>query len=134
MLSDLQNNLTIVLPSCSLGGGGKVNHKRVFDCRNVSLKVDVDDRTDDLHYFSFVHNVPEIISDTSRVIAACRALLNCNVSSSCISAALSDADFIATMRALCSLACDSSRAWYTITDASIGRTVSTTSSPEGSIV
>ena len=57
-----------------------------------------------------IASMPPVISLTSRVIAACRALLNFSVSACCSSPALSEADFIATMRAECSEACDSSSA------------------------
>lgn len=63
-----------------------------------------------MHVRYFIASMPEVISETSRVIAAWRTLLNVRVSPFAISFALSVAFFIATMRAECSDALFSSNA------------------------
>ncbi len=60
--------------------------------------------------YPFSASAPPTISESSLVIAACRALLNDRVKWSIISTAFSEAAPMAIMRAACSLALDSSRA------------------------
>ena len=111
MLYNFENDGAVILALRSLAEGGQ-NLQRIPDLGQMfTLEVNVDDRTDYLLDCAFIHIVPEIISETSRVMADWRALLNFNVRLCAISSDLSEADFIATMRALCSDACDSSRAW-----------------------
>src|SRR3989344_1038476 len=85
------------------------------------FKSNVDNRTDNLYHVSFVHIffyslcklylsalAPEVTSAISWVMAACRALLNNNTRLSLRDLALSEALFIATIRAECSEAFASS--------------------------
>src|SRR6185312_8193316 len=102
------------------------------ECRKLlAFKVGIHNRADDLFYYTRIFlciffiwfhimfvfyfypaiaSMPPVISETSLVMAACRALLNWRVNLSVSSPALSDADFIDTMRALCSDAWDSKSA------------------------
>ena len=87
--------------------------------QGFTRKLHVNHWTDNLYDFSLAHHqslkqfrilfrrrytaaAPATISDSSLVMAACRDLLYINLSSSITLPALSDAAFIATMRALCS--------------------------------
>src|SRR5690606_29135541 len=113
-------------------------NQRVIDARNrVAREFDVDDRADDLNNLAVTHGnvlnkitrflkqkffpyaglayemaaAPPTISDSSCVIAAWRALLYSSCSDSISSPALSDAAFIATMRAAISQATFSTAPW-----------------------
>src|SRR5690606_5964244 len=73
------------------------------------------------HKSYFIASMPEVISETSRVMAAWRTLLKRRVMLWAISFALSVALFIATMRAECSDALFSRSAWNTAILRSRGR-------------
>ena len=104
---------------------GFLENQRVVDVGHVlARKFDVDYRADRLddgalcrlclrlcHSPSYTAAAPPTISESSLVMPACRFLLYTSVSSSIRSAALSEAAFIATMRADCSEAMFSATAW-----------------------
>ena len=96
----------------------KFDCQRVVDGRQVFREFDIHDRTDELNNFAFIHfatfryslpSWPPAISSSSLVILPCRSLLYSRVKSLIRPLALSVAFFMATMRALCSLALASNK-------------------------
>src|SRR3989344_5419163 len=106
---------------------------------DLSIFANIDTRTNLRALFFNNHiyriaSMPEVISDTSRVMAAWRTLLNVRGRLCAISLALSVALFIATMRAECSEALFSRSAWNTAMLSRRGKSTVSTESASGSMV